>query len=82
MTRESFEGIAKAILETAEDFSARLIMCGQRGRGALRSTLLGSLSHSLASHTDSRSSSLHKLPPATVESDFLRTPPAYPWCLP
>jgi nucleotide-binding universal stress UspA family protein len=51
MTRESFEGIAKAVLETAEDLSARLIVCGQRGRGALRSTLLGSVSHGLASHT-------------------------------
>jgi nucleotide-binding universal stress UspA family protein len=51
MTRESFEGIPKAILETADDVSARLIVCGQRGRGVLRSTLLGSVSHTLASHT-------------------------------
>ena len=51
MTRESFEGIPRAILEAADDLSARLIVCGQRGRGALRSTLLGSVSHSLASHT-------------------------------
>jgi nucleotide-binding universal stress UspA family protein len=51
MTVESFEGIPKAILETAEDLSARLIVCGQRGRGVLRSTLLGSVSHALASHT-------------------------------
>jgi nucleotide-binding universal stress UspA family protein len=51
MTRESFEGIARAILETADDLSARLIVCGQRGRGVLRSALLGSVSHTLASHT-------------------------------
>jgi nucleotide-binding universal stress UspA family protein len=51
MVKESFDGIARAILETAEDISARLIVCGQRGRGALRSTLLGSVSHTLASHT-------------------------------
>jgi nucleotide-binding universal stress UspA family protein len=51
MTVESFEGIPKAILETAEDVSARLIVCGQRGRGVLRSALLGSVSHALASHT-------------------------------
>jgi nucleotide-binding universal stress UspA family protein len=51
MTRESFEGIPKAILETADDVSARLIVCGQRGRGVLRSALLGSVSHTLASHT-------------------------------
>jgi nucleotide-binding universal stress UspA family protein len=51
MTRESFEGIPKAILEAADELSARLIVCGQRGRGTLTSALLGSVSHTLASHT-------------------------------
>jgi nucleotide-binding universal stress UspA family protein len=50
MVRESFDGIARAILEVADSLSARLIVCGQRGRGVLRSALLGSVSHELAAH--------------------------------
>jgi nucleotide-binding universal stress UspA family protein len=50
MVRESFDGVPQAILETADELSARLIVCGQRGRGPVRSALLGSVSHSLASH--------------------------------
>jgi nucleotide-binding universal stress UspA family protein len=50
LIKESFDGIPRAILETADDLSARLIVCGQRGRSAVRSTLLGSVSHTLASH--------------------------------
>lgn len=51
MVRQSFEGVPEAILEAANHLSARLIVCGQRGRGVVRSTLLGSVSHSLAVHT-------------------------------
>jgi nucleotide-binding universal stress UspA family protein len=50
LTKESFEGIANAILEVADNISARLIVCGQRGRGPVRTALLGSVSHRLASH--------------------------------
>jgi nucleotide-binding universal stress UspA family protein len=51
VVRESFEGIPRTILETADELSARLIVCGQRGRGVIGSALLGSVSHALASHT-------------------------------
>lgn len=51
VTAQSTEGVARAILAMAEEISARLIVCGQRGRGPLRTTLLGSVSHVLAAHT-------------------------------
>jgi nucleotide-binding universal stress UspA family protein len=51
LTRQAFEGITRAILDTADDVSARLIVCGQRGRGKIRTALLGSVSHTLAAHT-------------------------------
>jgi nucleotide-binding universal stress UspA family protein len=45
------ESVAKTIDEVAEDLDAGLIVCGQRGRGAVGSALLGSVSHALAAHT-------------------------------
>jgi nucleotide-binding universal stress UspA family protein len=63
MTKESFDGIAKAILEVADSISARLIVCGQRGRGVLRTALLGSVSHSLASHARHPILIVHEAPP-------------------
>jgi nucleotide-binding universal stress UspA family protein len=43
--------VAKTIHEVSEEIDAGLIVCGQRGRGAIGSALLGSVSHALAAHT-------------------------------
>ena len=45
------ESVAKTIDEVARGIDASLIVCGQRGRGAIGSALLGSVSHELAAHT-------------------------------
>ena len=45
------EGVAKTIDDVAQEIDAGLIVCGQRGRSAVRSAVLGSVSHALASHT-------------------------------
>jgi nucleotide-binding universal stress UspA family protein len=50
-TAEGTETVAKTIVEVAEEIDAGLIVCGQRGRGAIGSALLGSVSHALAAHT-------------------------------
>ncbi|HUA44299.1 MAG TPA: universal stress protein [Solirubrobacteraceae bacterium] len=48
---EATESVAKTIDEIAQEIDAGLIVCGQRGRGAIGSALLGSVSHALAAHT-------------------------------
>jgi nucleotide-binding universal stress UspA family protein len=68
LVRESFDGIARAILEVADAQSARLIVCGQRGRGALRSALLGSVSHALASHAKHPILIVHEMPAGAADA--------------
>ena len=45
------ESVARTIDEVAQEIDAGLVVCGQRGRGAIGSALLGSVSHALATHT-------------------------------
>jgi nucleotide-binding universal stress UspA family protein len=45
------ESVARTIAEIAQEVDAGLVVCGQRGRGAISSALLGSVSHALAAHT-------------------------------
>jgi nucleotide-binding universal stress UspA family protein len=46
------ESVANAIREIAREIDARLIVCGQRGRGPIASAVLGSVSHQLSAHTE------------------------------
>jgi nucleotide-binding universal stress UspA family protein len=43
--QEATEGTGRVIIEIADELDARLIVCGRRGRGAITSALLGSVSH-------------------------------------
>jgi nucleotide-binding universal stress UspA family protein len=45
------ESVARTIDEVAQEIDSALVVCGQRGRGAVGSALLGSVSHALAAHT-------------------------------
>jgi nucleotide-binding universal stress UspA family protein len=50
-TARADESVVRTIDEIAEEVDAGLVVCGQRGRGAIGSALLGSVSHALAAHT-------------------------------
>ena len=39
------------IIEVADEIDAGLIVCGTRGRGAVRTALLGSVSHAVLTHS-------------------------------
>lgn len=45
------DDVAHAILAVADRLDVKLIVCGQRGRGPIKTAFLGSVSHELSAHT-------------------------------
>jgi len=48
---EAKEGAARTIIDVADELDARLVVCGRRGRGIVKSTLLGSVSAAVLAHS-------------------------------
>jgi nucleotide-binding universal stress UspA family protein len=51
-TAERRDGIARAVLEVAEELDAQMIVLGTRGLSGVKSMMLGSVSHTLVHHAE------------------------------